>query len=129
MYSFAYTKEVIASIHQLPSFKEFASELESRPHGAVHTAIGGDMMPSTSPNDPIFFMHHAQVDRLWALWQQEDPEVREKDYSGFKTQNKYDGSVRLEASLTDIMNFSGLSKDLTVEQVMSTKSNILCYKY
>jgi tyrosinase len=22
-----------------------------------------------SPNDPIFFLHHANVDRLWARWQ------------------------------------------------------------
>ena len=25
---------------------------------------------SASPNDPIFFLHHAQVDRLWAAWQE-----------------------------------------------------------
>jgi tyrosinase len=23
----------------------------------------------SSPNDPVFFMHHAQLDRIWALWQ------------------------------------------------------------
>ena len=27
------------------------------------------MGPGTSPNDPIFFLHHCNVDRLWAKWQ------------------------------------------------------------
>ncbi len=26
-------------------------------------------MPGTSPNDPVFFLHHANVDRLWYMWQ------------------------------------------------------------
>ena len=27
------------------------------------------MMPMSSPNDPAFWMHHANVDRVWAQWQ------------------------------------------------------------
>ena len=27
------------------------------------------MMPMTSPNDPVFFMHHCMVDKLWYEWQ------------------------------------------------------------
>ena len=40
-------------------------------HNGVHGWMGGDMGRMTSPNDPIFFMHHAQVDRIWASWQRE----------------------------------------------------------
>ena len=25
--------------------------------------------PNTSPNDPVFFLNHCNVDRIWALWQ------------------------------------------------------------
>lgn len=40
-------------------------------HGRGHVFIGGDMQASTaSPNDPVFFLNHAQVDRLWAAWQE-----------------------------------------------------------
>jgi hypothetical protein len=27
------------------------------------------MLPGSSPNDPIFFLHHANIDRLWSFWQ------------------------------------------------------------
>jgi len=33
------------------------------------------MQPGTSPNDPVFFLHHCNVDRLWALWQVCNPSV------------------------------------------------------
>jgi len=47
-------------------------------HNLVHIWVGGPngtMQPSTSPNDPVFFLHHANVDRLWAMWQQRNPGV------------------------------------------------------
>jgi tyrosinase len=32
--------------------------------------VGGDMASGGAPvNDPVFFLHHANVDRLWAEWQ------------------------------------------------------------
>ena len=46
---------------------------EPRMHNRVHTWVGGDMMPGTSPNDPVFFLHHCNVDRLWAQWQAKHP--------------------------------------------------------
>lgn len=42
-------------------------------HNRVHLWVGGSMLPSTSPNDPIFFLHHCNVDRLWSVWQQQHP--------------------------------------------------------
>ena len=42
-------------------------------HNKVHRFVGGSMLPQTSPNDPIFFLHHCNVDRLWAQWQAKNP--------------------------------------------------------
>jgi tyrosinase len=39
-------------------------------HNAVHVWIGGDMGIGTSPNDPVFYLNHANVDRMWSAWQQ-----------------------------------------------------------
>jgi tyrosinase len=38
-------------------------------HNRVHRWVGGSMLPAQSPNDPVFFLHHCNVDRLWAQWQ------------------------------------------------------------
>jgi tyrosinase len=37
-------------------------------HNLVHVWIGGDMAPSTSPNDPVFYLNHCNVDRVWEKW-------------------------------------------------------------
>jgi len=38
-------------------------------HNLVHMWVGGSMTPFTSPNDPVFWLHHCYVDRLWSDWQ------------------------------------------------------------
>lgn len=38
-------------------------------HNRGHGWVGGSMLPMTSPNDPVFFMHHCMVDKLWYEWQ------------------------------------------------------------
>ena len=38
-------------------------------HNRIHGYVGGSMEPMTSPNDPVFFLHHCFVDKLWADWQ------------------------------------------------------------
>lgn len=42
-------------------------------HNLVHRWVGGNMLRMTSPNDPVFFMHHAQIDRMWSIWQKKVP--------------------------------------------------------
>lgn len=37
-------------------------------HNRVHVWVGGSMGPGTSPNDPVFFLHHCNVDRIWSKW-------------------------------------------------------------
>lgn len=41
----------------------FASEFELGPHTLVHGIIGGHMETNWSPADPLFFLHHSNVDR------------------------------------------------------------------
>lgn len=43
-------------------------------HNHGHSWIGGIMNnTSTSPTDPMFWLHHAEVDRLWQIWRQTNP--------------------------------------------------------
>jgi tyrosinase len=44
--------------------------MEGNPHGSAHVSfIGPINAPSTAVKDPLFFMLHANIDRLWAKWQ------------------------------------------------------------
>ena len=38
-------------------------------HGRVHLWVGASMGASSSPNDPAFWLHHANLDRIWSEWQ------------------------------------------------------------
>lgn len=83
-------RAVVARILNSPDFEAFGStrprgqdgvgapwqrrmgsktELEFNPHDGVHTTLGGDMaVIGRASRDPIFFLHHANLDRLWSAW-------------------------------------------------------------
>ncbi|MFJ6700712.1 tyrosinase family protein [Streptomyces sp. NPDC091272] len=42
-------------------------------HNRVHRWVGGVMLGGASPNDPVFWLHHAFVDLLWLRWQKAHP--------------------------------------------------------
>lgn len=46
----------------------FEASLEGRPHDPVHDIIGSIMATMHSPDDAIFWPHHANIDRLWSAW-------------------------------------------------------------
>jgi tyrosinase len=59
------------------TYTQFAGMLEAY-HDTVHNAVGdvmGDIM--YSPCDPLFWLHHAEVDRIWSVWQA-DPANKNK---------------------------------------------------
>ena len=46
-------------------------KLESQPHDVVHVAVGGSGWmsdPNIAARDPIFWLHHCNIDRLWEHW-------------------------------------------------------------
>jgi tyrosinase len=55
--------------------------VESQPHDAVHSLVGGgtDQSPGlmSDPDiaglDPIFYLHHCNIDRLWEVWNKNSP--------------------------------------------------------
>lgn len=46
--------------------------LEQTPHNDIHVAVGGSsglmIDPDQAALDPIFWLHHANIDRLWNVW-------------------------------------------------------------
>ncbi|KAJ3213164.1 hypothetical protein HDU67_003217 [Dinochytrium kinnereticum] len=85
--------DVAIAVQRATSFSSFVYDLEYY-HNYVHGAIGGsDGMMSWvdySPNDPIFYLHHNNVDRLWHSWQRYHPAI----------QSQYTGSYRIPTGVT-----------------------------
>lgn len=80
--------------YQAIRFRDFSSPLENSPHGLMHVELGGVYRSSTfnpitqtetniglmsgvptAGFDPIFWVHHANIDRIWESWTRQ----REKD--------------------------------------------------
>lgn len=79
----SFTSSQTPSHHVPPPGSTVFSTLEGFPHNKVHNYIGGygsleesDLQPgpfgnmtnNLSPVDPVFFLHHANMDRLWDVW-------------------------------------------------------------
>ena len=75
--------------------------------------------------DPLFFLHHTQLDRLWWKWQQVDVKNRLRDYSGRAVFNSTEG----RAGLDDVLWFGDLGPSVKVSDIMDTRGGLLCYMY
>jgi tyrosinase len=53
---------------QTGASRAFEPSVETQPHNTLHNIVGGVMADMQSPIDPIFWLHHANVDRLWVAW-------------------------------------------------------------
>jgi len=63
----------------------FSNDSPAELHNRVHVWVGGDMLPPTSPNDPVFYLNHCNVDRLWARWQARHPAAGYRPITGSQT--------------------------------------------
>lgn len=63
------------------TFTDFR-RMEGGTHVPGHRWIGGDMATGSSPIDPIFYFHHCNLDRLWAIWQANHPNADQYDTTG-----------------------------------------------
>jgi tyrosinase len=71
----ALRSQLSAALHpDVTSFEQF-TKLILMPHNSVHAWIGGTMQALKAAYDPIFWAHHAAVDRYWAYWQTQNCDV------------------------------------------------------
>lgn len=95
-----------------------AGVLEGVPHGAMHMAVGGNMTGfDTAALDPIFWLHHSNIDRLWEAWLRLRPTNRnpvDQRWMNFPFQ---------------FHNAGGLPVTMTSAQVLDTTQPPLSYRY
>ena len=61
----------INTLFSLNDYNSFRKEIETgaEMHNDMHYWVRGSMLAHSSPVDPIFLLNHANIDRIWALWQ------------------------------------------------------------
>ncbi|KAI8627160.1 Di-copper centre-containing protein [Xylariaceae sp. FL1651] len=69
-----------------PAFTLAWQCIEGLPHGAGHAGIMGTMVnPMLSPGDPVFYLHHGYLDKMWWDWQVQNLSSRLIDIGGNNT--------------------------------------------
>jgi tyrosinase len=69
-----------------PNIAALRGNVEQLWHKNSHTFIGGEGAdPFSTTNDPAFYLLHAQIDRLWGIWQAQDLKEREYAIDGNRT--------------------------------------------
>ncbi|KAH6715943.1 tyrosinase [Leptodontidium sp. MPI-SDFR-AT-0119] len=98
-------------------------------HTAGHFTIGGDPGGDifVSPGDPAFWLHHAQIDRTWWIWQNQDIKNRQNAIAGTITLNNNPPSR--DGTLADVITLGVNGPDTTIGDMMSTQAGPLCYIY
>ncbi|KAH0437823.1 amino acid transporter [Colletotrichum camelliae] len=117
------------------------------PHGAGHGAVGGLMSdPIESNGDPLFYLHHAYLDRVWWQWQEVNLTARLTDISG---QNILDESILdmagLSAPGSELTDYNGdngnvttlehilfiqnLVPNVTIADIMDMRGDVICAEY
>jgi tyrosinase len=96
----------------------FRFRLEYDLHNLVHRYVGGDMGLAASPNDPVFWLHHCNIDRLWSLWEQTaGAAVRYAPMTG--------GPAGQSADTALIYNFAGAASPWPDGSIPGTAAQVL----
>lgn len=85
-------------------------KIEGGTHVPGHRWVGGDMATGRSPIDPLFYLHHCNLDRLWAIWQANNPNVNQYDPTGIIESDErdlWDGSIDSRVKRDDVMKGIG----------------------
>lgn len=99
-------------------------QVERVPHGSMHVAVGGIGVGGwmsafdTAALDPIFWLHHCNIDRLWSVW------LRRNAAHANPTEARWLTNLPFE-----FHNAAGQIASMTPSQVVDTKAQPLLYDY
>ncbi|CAE6395636.1 unnamed protein product [Rhizoctonia solani] len=123
-----------------------ATEKAQAFHPNIHMLMGGDMAGTCptaagsscvggstwTPNDPIFFLHHANMDRIWYLWQLKNS----ANANAFKggsvstyTDPAYPNGYPPWLNTTTVIPTDGMFTPKTIQKMLNTVGGDLCYVY
>ncbi|WDK13942.1 hypothetical protein CGRA01v4_05223 [Colletotrichum graminicola] len=102
-------------------------------HGGGHYALGGDPGRDvfTSPGDPVFYLHHSMIDRVWWMWQMLSPQERQYGETALAGTNTFlDQPPSANATMDDFLGYGYVGAEpIKIRDTMSTVAGPFCYVY
>lgn len=101
----------------------------------------------SSPGDPLFYLHHTWLDKVWADWQDRNRTQRLTEMGGENVMSAFyesvfiprpaniprptgaDGDPGNVTTLQHVLNMYGNGPNRTIADVMDIRGDILCYEY
>ncbi|KAK4209636.1 tyrosinase-like protein [Rhypophila decipiens] len=97
-------------------------------HGGGHFIMGGNpgSDPFVAPGDPAFYLHHAQLDRVFWIWQMLDFQNRQKVAD---TNTLMNTPPSANTTVEDWLEVDPLNARVQIKEMMNTVGGKLCYIY
>ncbi|KAF9700786.1 hypothetical protein EKO04_001956 [Ascochyta lentis] len=129
--------KLVEEVLEQKDYTSFARAIENVPsfdlpniHGSGHFGVGGAQgtigNAANSPGEPLFFLHHGNLDRIFWEWQQKDLKQRLNQVGGPIVPFDYSGK---NVTLDFEVNIGRLAGNVTLRELLNTQGKTLCYIY
>ncbi|KAK1729306.1 hypothetical protein CaCOL14_002587 [Colletotrichum acutatum] len=136
---YANVTAVLSNILQPQNVYDFQMQMQGVPgsgnigiHGGGHYSLGGDPGRDvfTSPGDPVFYLHHSMIDRVWWMWQMLSPPERQYGVTALGGTNTFlDQPPSANTTMDDVLQYGWVGESLSIRDAMSTVAGPFCYVY
>ncbi|KAF4782518.1 hypothetical protein HER10_EVM0013273 [Colletotrichum scovillei] len=136
---YANVTAVLSNILQPQNVYDFQMQMQGVPgsgnigiHGGGHYSLGGDPGRDvfTSPGDPVFYLHHSMIDRVWWMWQMLSPQERQYGATALSGTNTFlDQPPSANTTMDDVLQYGWAGESLKIWDAMSTVAGPFCYVY
>ncbi len=91
----------VNQVQSLTNFFLYSDLMERGPgHHGAHRWVGGAMAATVSPRDPVFYLHHAYIDKLWQEWE----DLRGNSAYLRNSMLRYDGTYTFAGQTLPLVN-------------------------
>lgn len=121
---------LVDQTHTIAEFQGNMSgvDIHAGVHGGGHYILGGSGSDFfASPNDPVFWLHHGMIDKVWTEWQALDPERRIWVLNG--TDTIFDPPGATEMTLDYVQEWGYLGTPRQTWELLRVGYQGFCYKY
>jgi len=95
-------------------FLTYEGHIEGNVHGNVHCSVGQTCpvalmgLVAIAANDPIFYEHHANIDRMWSCWQHEHPDELPGDWQNQQFSFVDETGAKVTGTVKDFLDTTAL---------------------